>query len=87
MKKLSTTKLCNFLISTTFILLISSSDNVVVYIVNKFTSLSYKFLNNIETTTLSDEEMTKTIIKILENLTIQTNIIMMSIQINLMKHN
>ena len=38
--------------STTFILVISSSDKVVAYIVHKFTSLMY-------TTTLPNKEMTK----------------------------
>jgi hypothetical protein len=85
-EKLSTTKLRNFLRSTTFILVISSSDNVVVYIVHKFTSLSYKFVNNVDYHFIG-RKMTKTIIKILENLTIHTNKIMMSIQINLMKYN
>jgi hypothetical protein len=46
MKKLSTTKLCNFLRSITFILASSSSSGkVVVYVVHKFVNnVDYQFI-------------------------------------------
>ena len=62
--------------STTFILVIYSSDKVVVTLFTNFTSLSYSFINykrdiNLKimlTTTLSDKEMTKIKVVDLEKL-------------------
>ena len=76
LKKWWIPKLYNSSISTTFILIISSSDKVIVNIIHKSTCFSYSSWNyesyvnlwTMFTISLSDEEMTKTKVVDLDDL-------------------